>query len=244
MDNIRGNKVVVISGGSKGLGITLVKKYLLEGYSVATFSRNSNAEIESNLNNKKFYWQKVDSENILDLKTFVKSVKNRFGKIDILINNAAYLTEGLLTLTSNKDINKSIMVNLISPIQLINLCLPSMLKNKDGSIINIASINSVRGHKGVSVYSATKTGLIGLSNSLAKELAPSNIRVNCVSPGFFETDLVSYLDDERRKQILKRIPLGRIATVNDISGVVFFMTSIDAAFITGQNIIIDGGMTC
>ncbi|KZX70650.1 hypothetical protein A3712_00300 [Vibrio sp. HI00D65] len=238
------NKVVIITGGSKGLGYELVKQFLDSGYKVATFSRKLNRSIETLQKNESFFWMPVDAEKFENLKEFHNQVKGKFGQVDILINNSAYLFEGLLSFTPMIDIDKTINLNLTNPIKFTKLCISSMIKNKSGVIINISSINSVRGHKGVSVYTASKAGLDGITRSLAKELAPSNIRVNTISPGFFETELVSYLNEERRNQILKRTPLGRIAKIQDISNAVLFIASDKASFITGQNIIVDGGMTC
>ena len=119
-----------------------------------------------------------------------------------------------------------------------------MIKNSSGVILNISSINAVRGHKGVSVYSVSKAAINGLTLSLARELGPCNIRVNTLSPGYFTSNLVSYLSEERKKQILKRTPLGRLGTIEDMSDMAYFLCSDKASFITGQNIIVDGGMTC
>ncbi|MDE1330416.1 SDR family NAD(P)-dependent oxidoreductase [Vibrio aestuarianus] len=237
-------KTVVISGGSKGLGLAVVKELLCLGYKVATFSRSKSEEINSIINHNNFYWESVDIDNLKDIKRFTTNVIKKFGRIDILINNAAYLFEGLLAFSSSDKIGKSISINIMGTINLTQSCVKNMMRNKSGTILNISSINSVRGHKGVSVYTASKAAIDGMMKSLARELGPLNIRVNSISPGFFESNLVEYLSEERKKQIIKRTPLGRTSKVSEIVNVILFLVSDKASFISGQNISVDGGMTC
>ncbi|WP_278808282.1 SDR family NAD(P)-dependent oxidoreductase [Obesumbacterium proteus] len=238
------NNTVVISGGTKGLGLSLTKKFICQGYNVATFSRNINDDVLSLSDSSKFYWENIDILDHEKLEIYVKRVVDKFGGIDLLINNAGFLYEGLLSFTYDWVIDKTIDVNIKGPIVLTKLCSKYMIKNNGGTILNISSINATRGHKGVSAYSASKAALNGFTCSLARELGPCNIRVNSFSPGFFDSDLVSYLSEERKKQILKRTPLGRLGTIDDMTEMVMFLCSEKASFITGQNIIVDGGMTC
>lgn len=238
------NKTVIISGGTKGLGLSLTKRFIGQGYNVATFSKNLNNDNSILYNSNEFYWEKIDALDSEAIKIFIKNVIIKFKKIDILINNVGFLYEGLLSFTKDEMIDKTIDINVKSPVLLTKLCSQNMIKNNRGVILNISSINSIRGHKGVSVYSLSKAAINGFTRSLARELGPCNIRVNSFSPGYFESDLVSYLSEERKQQILKRTPLGRLGTVDDMTEMAVFLCSEKAAFITGQNFVVDGGMTC
>jgi 3-oxoacyl-[acyl-carrier protein] reductase len=119
-----------------------------------------------------------------------------------------------------------------------------MLRQGGGCIVNISSVNAVRGHAGVAVYSAAKAGLDGLTRSLARELGPRNIRVNSVAPGYFESEMVKGMTDEQKQRIVRRTPLGRLARAEDVANAVYFLASPQASFITGQVLIVDGGITC
>ncbi|MBC8944200.1 MULTISPECIES: SDR family NAD(P)-dependent oxidoreductase [Xenorhabdus] len=239
-------KTVVISGGSKGLGATMASAFLNKGYRVATFSRHSNEFItQKQLSDANFfYWESVDVNDLSKIKSFVNNVKSKFGHIDILINNIAKLTEGLLIFSSDNEIISLLNTNILAPIILTRECSKSMLKRNTGVILNVSSINAIKGHKGVSLYSATKAALDGMTRSLAREFGPANIRINSLVPGFFDSEMVSYLSENRRKQILKRTPIGRLSKIEEISKVALFICSDEAAFITGQNIVVDGGISC
>ena len=235
--------VVVISGGSRGLGLALVRRFLDEGWRVATFSRSETEEIEK-LRCENLLWQQADGGSEQDLRAMVKSVTRRWGRIDTLINNAGVGNDGLLALQRMQDIDQLLDINLRGAILLSQLCAKSMIKNAAGSIVNISSVNSVRGHSGVAVYSATKAALDGLTRSLARELGPRNIRVNSVAPGYFESDMVGELDDAARARITRRTPLGRLADQKEIAEAVYFLASQRGSFITGQVLVVDGGLTC
>ncbi|MBP6116845.1 MAG: SDR family oxidoreductase [Neisseriaceae bacterium] len=241
-------KTILISGGSSGLGAALVTAYLAQGHRVATFSRKHNAFIAAQQAHDQqaahFYWEALDAEDSASLAPWVARVQQHFGTVDVLINNAAKLSEGLLAFTSDQDIHALIQCNLVAPIILTKACSTAMLRQNSGVILNISSINAIRGHKGVALYSASKAALDGLTRSLARELGPANIRINALAPGFFETDLVAYLSPERRQQIRKRTPLNRLGQLADVSQLAQFMCSDAASFLTGQTIVLDGGMTC
>ncbi|CDL86277.1 SDR family NAD(P)-dependent oxidoreductase [Xenorhabdus cabanillasii] len=239
-------KTVVISGGSKGLGATMTSAFLNKGYRVATFSRQANEFItQQQLSNANFfYWESVDANDLNEIKLFVNNVKSKFGHIDILINNIARLSEGLLVLSSDDEIISLLNTNILAPIILTRECSKNMLKRNTGVILNISSINAIKGHKGVSLYSATKAALDGMTRSLAREFGPANIRINSLIPGFFDSEMVSYLSENRREQILKRTPIGRLSKIEEISKIALFICSDEASFITGQNIVVDGGISC
>lgn len=242
-------RTAVVSGGTRGLGAILVRRLLAEGWQVATFSRSNNGpdltEAEwDGVDTSRLHWEQADMLSATSLRGFVRRVQKQFGGIDLLINNAGMLAEGLLATSSEDTVTTLIAANLVGPIILTQACVKTMMRHKQGTVINVSSINSVRGHPGVSIYTASKAGLDGFTRSMARELGPLNIRVNSVVPGFFSTDLVASLNEARRDRIARRTPLNRLSEIEEIANVVMFLASKDASFITGQTIVVDGGYTC
>jgi 3-oxoacyl-[acyl-carrier protein] reductase len=241
-------RVVVISGGSRGLGQALVETCLDSGYAVATFSRGPTPFIHQRLSHdphhQTFIWEAVDGSDYASVKAFANNVASRYGHIDVLINNAGMGIDGLFPLMRTSAIEQGLDLNVKGTIFLTRVCSRFMLQQQSGCIVNISSVNAIRGHAGVAVYSATKAALDGLSRSLAKELGPKNIRVNSVAPGYFESDMVGHLTEAQKTRLTRRTPLGRLGTVDDVTGLVLFLISPQASFITGQTIVVDGGLTC
>ena len=215
---------------------------------MATFSRKSSPFIDdcqaSDPNHTSFIWEEVDAVDTERLKQFVHSVARRYGRIDVLINNAGLLVEQLLALTRPTEIHDVISLNLESAIHLAQICSKVMLQQRAGNIISISSIDAIRGYAGVSVYSATKAAMDGFTRSLARELGPRGIRVNSVAPGYFDSIMVQGLTEDQKDKIIRRTPLGRLASVQDIIGAINFLISPGAGFITGQTLVVDGGLTC
>jgi 3-oxoacyl-[acyl-carrier protein] reductase len=240
-----GEKVALVSGGSRGLGRVLVTRLLDEGWRVATFSRTASPFIESTraAAGDKFWWSAADMSDPQSLRDFVLGVLRRLGRIDLLINNAGLLHQELALTMSSAAVSSVINVNLVGPITLANACARPMSRT-GGVIVNVSSINAVRGYRGVSVYSAAKAGLDGFSRSLARELGELNIRVNTVVPGYFDSDMTARVTDENRKRIQQRTPLRRLANVNEIADATLFLCSSGSSFVTGQSLIVDGGITC
>lgn len=166
------------------------------------------------------------------------------GRIDVLVNNAGIAMEGILPTMRTRDIVEAVEVNLTAALVLAQACSRFMLRQGCGCIVNISSVHAIRGHSGVAVYSATKAALDGLTRSLARELGPRQIRVNSVAPGYFDSDMVSDMAEEQKRRIARRTPLGRLARIDDVANAVHFLTSDQASFITGQTLVVDGGITC
>lgn len=240
-------KVAVISGGSRGLGQAIAVDLAKVGYVVATFSRSPTPFTEERRlqdpNGESFYWEAIDGTDFDRIKQFARNVLRRYGRIDVLVNNAATGADGLLALTRDADIHRLVALNLESAIYLTRACLKGMLQQRSGAIVNVCSVNMIRGHAGVSVYGATKAALHGLTQSLAVEVGPEGIRVNSVAPGYFDSEMTSGFTEDRRARIVRRTPLRRLGTVEDIANLVRFLVSPEASFITGQLIAVDGGFT-
>ncbi|TKB73757.1 MAG: SDR family oxidoreductase [Nitrospira sp.] len=243
---MKSNGVALISGGSRGLGLAMVTSLLEHGYRVATFSRRPGEAIErlKEKHGERFSFFEGDMSDQASLGSVVKRVEKDCGPIDVLINNAGIATDGVLATMQPGQIEQVIAVNLTGTLLLTRLVVRQMVVRSRGSIINISSIIGLRGYAGLAAYSATKAGLDGMTRGLARELGPRNIRVNSIAPGYLETEMTHGLGDTQRNQIVRRTPLGRLGTPDDVVGAVHFLLSPAAGFITGQVLTIDGGITC
>lgn len=241
-------RTVVITGGSRGLGATIAKSFLAcTEYNVAVCSRSSSEFVESISQDPalqdRFLFQPVDLANRRCVYEFVRLVKERFGTLHILINNAGLAADGVLALQADEAIDRLIDVNLRGTIAITKSCVREMLINRWGRIVTITSIVGRSGFRGLSVYSMTKAGLDGFTRSLARELGDRGITVNSVAPGFLETEMTHGLSPAQKKQIARRTPIGRLGESQDVLDLVKFLCSDGAGFITGQSIVVDGGAT-
>jgi 3-oxoacyl-[acyl-carrier protein] reductase len=237
--------VTIVSGGSRGLGLALVEMLLARGDTVATFSRSGSPAVEAHAAAAagRLVHERLDAADPAAVRGFVARVAGRCGRIDHCIANAAVAHEGVLATTSDDAIDTLLAANLKGSIVLSRECVRQMLVQSGGcpSVTLVSSIVAARGSPGLSVYAATKAGLEGFARSLARELGPRGIRVNCVAPGFLETDLSASLAAGDRDRIARRTAIGRLGTPADVVGAVAWLTSPAASFITGQVITVDGG---
>ena len=232
-------KNIFISGASRGIGKSMAQHFAKSNFNVVGTSRN-NFKFDNNLENLLPIKLDVTSRN--DVKDCFDELKTKNLLPDILINNAGITADQLFLRMSDDDWDNVINTNLTGTFNLTKIFLKNMIKNKFGRIINISSISGLMGNPGQVNYSSSKAALNGFTKSLAKEVGSRNITVNCVAPGFIDTDMTSYIGDNERNEILKQIPLNKFGLPEDISKLVMFLMSDEASYITGQTIPIDGGL--
>ncbi len=237
-------KIVIVSGASKGLGLAICQKLLKKKWIVAGFSRRTSFEIK-NLQKKyknNFYFDTFDITSLKKISIFVKKISKK-GKIYGLINNAGIVNEELLVRQSKKDIKELIGINLLGPILLSSEVIKYLMINGEGRIINISSIVAKSGYKGTAVYSSTKGALEGMTRALSRELGKRHVTVNAVAPGYMKTNLTKNMAKDKLEQIIRRTPAGRAGKVSDILGLINFLLKKEASFISGQTILVDGGLS-
>lgn len=240
-------KSALITGATRGIGKQIAITLAKQGYNIALNYRKENEELE---NTKKEIEEigvqvlavKGDVANFEECENFVKQVIERFGQIDVLVNNAGITKDMLLMRMKKEDFEQVIDTNLVGTFNVTKNVVPYMMKARSGRIINISSVVGIAGNAGQTNYSASKAGIIGFTKSLAKEIASRNILVNAVAPGFIETNMTDVLKDDVKQEIAKNIPLKRMGTAQDVANVVKFLASDDSSYITGQVINVDGGM--
>ena len=235
-------KVAIVSGGSRGIGRAIVQALAREGATVAfTYAQNKTMADEIS-NGDTIIGFQADVTSLEQAKNVVKQVKDRFGHIDILINNAGITRDKLIALMSEKDWDDVLNTNLKGVFNLTKPVIGVMIRQKSGAILNISSISGIVGMPGQVNYSSSKAGMIGFTKALAKEVAKVNIRVNALALGFIETDMTGALNPEYRAKVLEQIPLGRAGKPEEMAEVALFMVSPKANYITGQVVQVDGGL--
>ena len=230
---------VFISGASRGIGKDIALLFANNGYKVIGTSR-SDFSIDDNLDN--FIPLKLDITSRDDIKDCFDYLKSENLLPNILINNAGITADQIFMRMKDEDWDNVIETNLTGTFNLSKIFIKNMIKNKSGRIINISSVSGLMGNPGKVNYASSKAALTGFTKSLAKEVGSRNITVNSVAPGYIDTDMTSFLDNDAKEKIINNIPLGRIGVTSDISELVMFLASDEASYITGQTISVDGGL--
>ena len=241
------NKVALITGATRGIGSEIALELAENGMDIAINYR-SESDIPEDLKgeieayNVRCEFVQADVSDFEQCERMVKETIEKFGKIDVLVNNAGITRDGLIMRMKKEDFESVIDVNLVGTFNVTRNVIPHMIKQRAGRIVNLASVVGVAGNAGQTNYSASKAGVIGFTKSLAKEVASRNILVNAVAPGFIDTDMTSVLSDSVKENIHAQIPLKRMGTKREVAKVVKFLVSEDSSYVTGQVINIDGGM--
>ena len=242
------NKVALITGGSRGIGEKIAEKFATEGYNLVInyVSNIENVEelearIKGNANIEILFVQ-ADVTSFESCENMINKAIEKFGHIDVVVNNAGITKDGLLMRMKEEDFDKVINVNLKGTYNVTKNAIPHMMKQKYGRIVNISSVVGVSGNAGQANYAASKAGIIGFTKSVAKELASRNILANCVAPGLIKTDMTDVLSDSVKESINAQIPLKKMGTAEEVAKAVYFLGNEENTYITGQVLNVDGGM--
>ena len=243
-----GNKKnVLITGGTRGIGKAIALKFAQEGYNLIinyVSDRTDIKKLEEEFikYNVDVLFIKADVSNFEECKKMIDKSIEKFKTIDVLINNAGITKDNLLLRMSVEDFEQIIDINLKGTFNVTKNVVPYMMKKRKGKIVNLASVVGISGNAGQCNYAASKSGIIGFTKSIAKELASRNILANCVAPGFIDTDMTSILNDNVKENINSQIPLKRMGKSEEIANSVYFLAGEENTYITGQVLNVDGGM--
>ena len=241
------DKCAVITGASRGIGKAIAIKFAKEGANIVINYRNNEEEAlkvkeELDALGSKTLVVKADVSEIKEAEHLIKEAKKEFGKVDILVNNAGITKDNLLIRMKEEDFDSVIKVNLKGAFNCLKAVTPIMLKQRSGKIVNMSSVVGVVGNPGQVNYCASKAGLIGMTKSLAREVASRHITVNAVAPGMIETDMTAVINDAAREKIMESIPFKEMGKPEDVAETVAFLAGDGANYITGQVLCVDGGM--
>ena len=240
-------QVALITGGSRGIGKAIANKFAKEGYNLVINYVSDNTDLQALTNEFKengaeVLFVKADVTDFNACEEMAKSAIEKFGQIDVVINNAGITKDNLLMRMKEEDFDRVIDINLKGTFNVTKTVTPYMMKKRSGKIVNISSVVGVSGNAGQCNYAASKAGIIGFTKSIAKELASRNILANAVAPGFIATDMTAVLSDTVKENINAQIPLKRMGTADEIANAVYFLASEQNTYITGQVLNVDGGM--
>jgi len=240
------NQIALVTGAGRGIGRAIALKFAAEGADVICVSRTAEnsgkVANEVRVLGRKAWAHAVDVADAAAVNVAAEKILAECGKVDILVNNAGVTRDGLLMRMSDADWDAVLNTNLKGAFLVTKAFSRSMIKQRSGRIINISSVIGLIGNAGQCNYAASKAGLIGFTQSCARELASRSITVNAIAPGFIETDMTSELKEEMKTELLKRIPLGIFGQADDIAGAALFLAGPSARYVTGQVLTVDGGM--
>ena len=246
-----GGKTALITGATRGIGKAIALKFASEGADIAFTGRGENETQIASLDSTRQEIEALgvkctayagNASDFAQTEEIVQKIKEEFGSIDILVNNAGITKDTLLLRMTEEQWDSVINTNLKSAFNFTHACLPIMMRQRGGSIINMSSVVGVHGNAGQANYAASKAGMIAMAKSVAQEMGPKGIRVNVLAPGFIETDMTSALSDEIREEWKKKIPLRRAGQTEDIANAALYLASNLSSYDTGQVIQVDGGM--
>ncbi len=240
-------RVVLVTGSSRGLGRAMAEQFGRQGYKVAVHYVSSAGPAEEVVAGIRAAGGDAqafgaDVSDAAACQALIKSVTDHFGAIDVLVNNAGITRDGLVLRMKDDDWNAVLTTNLSSAFYLARAALRGMLKSGTGRIINLTSVVALRGNAGQANYISSKAGVIGLTKALATEYAGKGVTVNAVAPGFIESDMTASLSPELKQSYLAQIPAGRFGAPEDVAAVVAFLASVEAGYVNGQTVAVDGGM--
>lgn len=237
-------KTALITGASGGIGAAVAKALHGAGASIAISGTRANVleELKASLGGERVHVVTCNLSSAEDVEKLIPAAEAAMGGLDILVNNAGITRDGLAMRMKDEDWQAVIDVNLTSSFRLARAALKLMMKKRWGRIVSITSVVGVTGNPGQANYVASKAGLIGMSKSLAQELASRNVTVNCVAPGFIATAMTEALNEKQKEAILGRIPAGRMGSSDDIAAAVLYLASEEAGYVTGQTLHVNGGM--
>lgn len=240
-------KIVLVTGASRGIGRAIALELGKRGATVVVNFRSSEAEANEVLEQIKasggdgmVYQADVSDADAVD--AMIKTITKEYGKLDVLVNNAGVTRDNVIMMLKPEDFDVVVNTNLRSAWLCCKAASRQMMRKRSGRIINITSVVGIAGNGGQTNYAASKAGMIGLTKSLAKEIATRGVTVNAVAPGFIGTDMTAELDEAMKETAISHIPLGRMGAPEDVAKAVAFLASDDAAYITGQVLVVDGGM--
>jgi 3-oxoacyl-[acyl-carrier protein] reductase len=229
------NGVVFVTGGNRGIGLAIAQRFAKDGFKVAISYREHKPSDD-------FYMVKADVTDSKSIDSAIDEIEKNLGPLDVVVINAGTNKDALAMRLEDSDMENIINTNLMGSLRVARRSVKSMIKNRKGRIIFIGSVVGLLGSPGQMVYASTKAGLIGAARSLAREVGSRGVTVNVVAPGYVDTDMTNDLDEARKDMIASSTPLGRTASASEIAGVVRFLASEDASFITGAVIPVDGGL--
>jgi 3-oxoacyl-[acyl-carrier protein] reductase len=242
------SRAALITGGSRGLGAGLVDAFLNAGYCVSTCARSETDAVREWADgpdtSDRFQFMPADLSDRVAAERCVKEAVARWGRLDVLVNNAGIAREGIIGLFGDEDIDQVVDLNLKGTAYVTRAACRAMLARRSGAIVNVSSVVGISGYRGLSVYGATKAALDAFTRSLARELGSRGITVNSVAPGYLTTEMSQALDTQQLGQITRRTPLGRLGEQEDVARAVLFLTDPANTYITGQVLVVDGGLTC